>query len=188
MGLSLFFSCPSQSLSFRCFSFAWSSALCCICSSAIFFSSSSTREFIVLLLCVRCSLPSSSGLWLFPDVRLFLSRSLLPFTYSILWCCLSLLWVRHFPFSFLSCLAFSWSSWASAPLLHSPLGCPTLTCTSLLFWSSLSLLFYTISALLLRSRLFGALVGSEVCFGIFHCLFSASGTLLCYSGSLVLFL
>ena len=76
-------------------------------------------------------------------------------------------------FVFLSCLAASSSSWASAILLCSPLGLPCLLLPSLLSGSSLILLFSTVSALFLCSLLFGALVtcaGMRWALIFFHCL------------------
>ena len=76
-------------------------------------------------------------------------------------------------FVFLTCLAASSFSWASAILLRSPLGLPCLSLPSLLSWSALILMFSTVSVLLLCSFLFGALVDCaavRLILIFFHCL------------------
>ena len=133
------------------------------CSSSLSFISSSTPDFFGLLPCVRCySLPSFSGFWQCSG-----RCSLLTFPFAItlrifgslvlsLFCAFGIFYKAFF--IFLSCLAASSSSWASAILLRSPFGLPCLSLPSLLSWSSLILLFSTVSALLLCSLLFGVLV------------------------------
>ena len=142
-------------------------------SSAYFCSSSSPPGF-------SRSPPMHSGLFfsflqwglvVFPDiVSLFPSRTLFPFAFSLFGAvCLSWgLGIFHLAFFFawrlLALLGFrsfaSYSSWPSyINVRFSPV------------WFTLSLLFYTVSALLLRSLFFGALVGSTALRLVwcFHC-------------------
>ena len=123
--------------------------------------------FLVLLLCVRgCSLPSSSGVWLCFWMLLVYSLPVRSSPSHIL------SWVRSVsPKKGISCMASlgplgllllcffpSWPSYIN--VCFSPV------------WSTLSLLFYTVSTLLLHYILFSALVGFAALQLVwcFHCL------------------